>query len=101
MSRVIERYVFVKLRPEHATLAGRAEVCARARELAEIPGVCGVVAGMPADEAALSAWDVSLVVRFGAIAEVPGYLADPRHVDFYEGFLKPRAQVIKAWNFEV
>jgi Stress responsive A/B Barrel Domain len=98
---MVERYVFVKLKPEHATDAGRAEVRARSLALRTVPGVRSVVIGAPADPAALSAWDLSLIVRFDSLDDVERYLDDPGHADYYEGFLLERLQVIKAWNFEV
>jgi len=98
---MIERYVFVKLKPEHATDAQRAEIRDRSRALLSIPGVRGLAVGTPADAAATSAWDLSLCVRFDSLAAVDRYLDDPGHEAYYEGFLLPRLQVIKAWNFEV
>jgi hypothetical protein len=98
---MIERYVFIKLKPEHATDQGRAEVRARSQALAALPGVRGLAVGTPADASALAAWDVSLVVRFDSLADVERYLDDPGHEAYYEGFLLPRLQVIKYWNFEV
>ena len=98
---MVERYVFVKLKAEYANDAGRAEVRARSLALRSVPGVRGVTIGTPADPAALSAWDLSLVVRFDSWGDVERYLEDPGHAAYYEGFLLPRLQVIKAWNFEV
>ena len=98
---MIERYVFVRLKPEHATEHGRAEVRARSAALASIPGVVSLAIGTPADAGARSAWDFSLVVRFDSLAAVERYLEHPAHHAYYEGFLEARAQVIKAWNFEV
>jgi Stress responsive A/B Barrel Domain len=98
---MIERYVFVKLKPEYANDAGRAEVRARSLALGSVPGVRSVTIGVPADAAALSAWDLSLSVRFDSLADVERYLDDQGHTDYYEGFLLERLQVIKAWNFEV
>ena len=98
---MVERYVFVRLKPEHATPHGRGEVCARSTALASIPGVISVTIGPPADAGARSAWDVSLVVRFASLAAVEQYLEHPGHAAYYEGFLEPRVQVIKAWNFEI
>jgi len=96
---VVERYVFVRLK--HATPHGRAEVCARSAALGSIPGVISVTIGTPADPSARSAWDLSLVVRFASLAAVEQYLEHPGHAAYYEGFLEPRVQVIKAWNFEI
>ena len=74
---------------------------ARSQALAAIAGVREVVLATPADAAAAKAWDLSLIVRFDALTDVKRYLADPAHIAYYEGFLEPRLQVIKAWNFEV
>src|SRR5262245_55058241 len=98
---MVERYVFVKLKAEHATDAMRAQIRARSRELANVPGVRGVVVGTPADAGALHAWDLSLTVRFDTLADVERYLDHPEHEKYYEGFLEPMVQVIKAWNFGV
>ena len=98
---MIERYVFVKLKPEYANDAARAEIRERSRALAKVPGVRGVSVGTPADEGAIAAWDLSLCVRFDSLAAADRYLDDPGHEAYYEGFLLERLQVIKAWNFEV
>jgi hypothetical protein len=98
---MIERYVFVKLKPEHATDAGRAEVRARSQALASVPGVRGLAVGTPADASALAAWDLSLVVRLDSLADVERYLDSPGHEAYWEGFLEARVQVVKYWNFEV
>ena len=98
---MVERYVFVRLKPEHATEHGRAELRARAAALAKLPGVLALTVGEPADAAARSAWDLSLVARFDSLAAIERYLEQPGHAAFFDVFLQPRAQVIKAWNFEV
>lgn len=98
---MIERYVFVKLKKEHATEEARAAIRARSRELAEVPGVLSLHVGAPADAGALSAWDLSLAIRFAKLADVEAYLAHAGHEAYWEGFLEPMVQVVKYWNFEV
>jgi hypothetical protein len=98
---VVERYVFVRLKPEHATEHGRHELRARATALAKLPGVIALTVGTPADAAARGAWDLSLVARFDSLAAVERYLEHAGHAAFFDALLQPRAQVIKAWNFEV
>ena len=98
---MIERYVFVKLKPQHATDATRAQIRARSHDLANVPGVRGVVVGTPADAGALHAWDLSVTVRFDTLEDVERYLEHPGHEAYYEGFLEPMIQVVKAWNFGV
>lgn len=98
---MIERYVFVKLKPEYATEQGLAGVRAHSETLRTIPGVLALVIGTPADAGAGAAWDLSLALRFASLADVAGYLADPVHGAYYDGFLRERVAAIKAWNFEV
>jgi hypothetical protein len=99
---MIERYVFIKLRDEHATDAGRAEVVAEAERLFPgLPGVVSVRVGLPADARAAKAWDVSLVVEFARRDEVAAYQDHPDHRRFVDAFLAPRVAVIKAWSMDV
>lgn len=98
---MIERYVFLRLKNEHATEQGRSEARARAAALAQVPGVLALTIGEPADPSARGAWDLSLTARFDSLAAVERYLAHPAHAAYYETFLAPRVAVIKAWNFEV
>jgi len=98
---MIERYVFVKLKPEHAHAKSRAEVVEKSRRLAEVPGVRALTVGQPADAGAKSAWDLSLAIRFDTLDAVDAYLAHAGHEAYWEGFMEPRVQVVKYWNFEV
>lgn len=97
---MIERYHFLKLKPEHATPEGRDEVAARCRAvLPGLPGVQGVVVGTPADDESAAAWDVSIVVRFATLTDVATYRADATHRRFVDEVLAPRVEFKKAWNF--
>lgn len=97
---MIERYHFLKLRPEYATPAGRDEVVTRCMAvLPGLPGVRSVVVGAPADDESADAWDVSIVVRFATLDDVAPYRADPGHRRFVDEFLAPRVEFKKAWNF--
>jgi hypothetical protein len=98
---MIVRYVFVKLKPEFQAEVALAEAIERSRWLGAIDGVRGLWVGKPADSGAESAWDMSLTLQFDGLEDVARYLDDPGHEAYYEGFLEPRIQVIKAWNFEV
>lgn len=98
----IDRHHFLKLRPGFATPEGRDEVVARCRAvLPGLPGVQGVTVGTPTDDESAAAWDVSIVVRFATLADVARYRADPEHRRFVDGFLAPRVEFKKAWNFTV
>jgi hypothetical protein len=97
---MIERHHYFKLKSEHAHPEGRRAVVARV--LAVLPGLPGVIevsAGEPADGDAERSWDLFVTVRFASLADVDAYRADPAHREFVDGFLSPRVEVKKVWNF--
>jgi len=99
---MVERYVFIKLKDAMSTAERRREVVERARAvLPTVPGVVSVRVGEPADGAAVASWDVSIAVRFASIDAVEPYRAHPDHRAFVDGFIRPRMQIIKAWNFDI
>lgn len=99
---MIERYVYLKFKDEHANDASRREAAQACRELiAQVPGVLSVTAGIPADADCESKWDLSLVVRFANLADVEPYRVHPTHQKLIDDVLGPRKLVVKAWNFDV
>ncbi len=98
---MIERHVLIKLKAEHANPTARREIAAETlRALRAIPQVRAVSVGVPADEHALSAWDMSLVVDLDSLADVTPYMNDPGHQRFTHEYLRPKVEVVKHWNFE-
>ena len=95
---MVERYLFAKLKPEHATAGGRAAARIRAHELSDVADAVAVVVGEPADPAALHAWDLSVVLRFADARAAAAAPSDPAYVAF-ERYLASAAQVVKAWSF--
>ena len=95
---LVERYLFAKLKAEHATARGREEARAQTRTLSRVAGVLAVLPGEPADGAALHAWDLSVVLRFADPGAAAAALADPVYIAF-ERYLSLAAQVVKAWSF--
>jgi hypothetical protein len=99
---MVHRFVLVKLNDAYANDAGRAEVVASAiSNLSDLPGVEGVRAGPPADEAAAGSWDVAIVIELDDIDIYPAYAKAPAHLAWLENFLNPRAACKKAWNFSL
>jgi hypothetical protein len=97
----IERYVLLKLHPEHATPEGREAVVAETRRaLPQVTGVRAVWVGVPADDASAKSWDVAIRVTLDDIAAVPAYYDDPVHRAYVDAFLAPRVEFKKVWNFE-
>lgn len=96
---MIDRYVFVRLEKEHAS--ERDAIAAHSAEvLGKLPGVLQVSVGTPADEHAGAAWDLSIAVRFASLEDVEAYRVHPAHRRYVDEYLRPRMQVIKAWNFQ-
>jgi hypothetical protein len=96
---MVDRVVLIKLKDECADDAGRAEVADRSREvLPGLPGVRRVRVGQPVSG---KDWDIYLNVRFDAAEDIPAYAEHPDHRAYVDEFLRPRLEVIKAWNFEV
>ncbi|MEM9490419.1 MAG: pseudouridine synthase, partial [Myxococcota bacterium] len=95
---MIERYVFLRLKPEHrqqcAAIAEHSEAVLRA-----LPGVVSAMVGTPADDHAESAWDLCFVVRFAALSDVEPYRIHPDHLRLTDEYLAPLVAVKKAWNF--
>jgi hypothetical protein len=98
---MIERVHLLKLKAGHANPRSRREIVERALAvLGGLPGVRGVTAGAPADADTEKSWDVVIVVRFEALADIEPYRAHPEHRRFVDEYLGPLVDVKKGWNFE-
>lgn len=99
---MVERVVLLKLKAEHATPHGRAEIAGRALAvLRAVPGVLSVTAGAPADEPSAKSWDVLIVTRFASAADADAYRTQPDHRRFVDEFVAPRCEVRKSWTFAI
>lgn len=98
---MIDRFAFVRLQPEHATLVGRADAVARIRAaLGDLPGLIRLSLGTPADDSA-SKWDLSIVARFVDAPALAAAMATVAWASVFDHMLAARAAVIKAWTFDV
>lgn len=98
---MIERHVLIKLKSEFSNEQARREIAdATWNALRAIPQVRAVSVGVPADEHATSAWDLSLVVDLDSLADVQPYMDDAGHQRFTVEYLRPKVEVVKHWNFE-
>jgi hypothetical protein len=97
---MVERYLFVKLLPEHSNDEGRRLAARQAQQLASAEGV-SVRVGLPADASAVSAWDLSLALGFESLDEADRFIAGPGYAAFAEAFLGDYGRVVKAWTFEI
>ena len=98
---MVERYLFVKLLPEHSHGQGRRDAAREAARLASSEGVGSVRVGLPADASALAAWDLSLVLGFESLNDADRFMAGPAYAAFTEGYLGEHGRVVKAWTFEI
>ena len=97
---MIERIVLVKLVDAEANAASRRQLALDAeRTIAKVPGVRRVRAGTPADRTVAGKWDLCIVVEFDDLDAVARYSDDPVHRAFVDERLRPRVEVLKAWNF--
>lgn len=100
MSAVIQRHHYFRLKAPHNAPEERAETARRCREsLATLPGVRGITVGLPADDHAEAAWDLTIVMQFETLEDIDAYRADPQHRKFVDEILAPRIDVKKIWNF--
>jgi len=97
---MILRHVYIKLSKESA--GDRDFVVQEShRLLSRVPEVLSLTVEVPADETAEKAWDVALTLRFDTLEEVERYRAHADHKEYVASCLRPRLEVIKAWNFNV
>ena len=99
---MIQRIVLIKLNEAHSNDAARAEATAHSREaLTKIPGVMSVTVGAQVEPIGARRWDLALTITFECLDDVEVYRVDPLHRAYVDDFLKPRLEIIKAWNFEI
>lgn len=99
---MIERIVLFKLKDEYANEAARRDIAAHTAEVVgRLPGVKGVSVGVPADASSAKSWDLSVVVRFDSMDDVRPYAVHPDHRKYVDEYMRPRMEVVKAWNFSV
>jgi hypothetical protein len=97
-----ERYVFIKLQDDHATAPARTAMAQHAQEvLSSLPQVRGLRVGLPAGEASVRSWDLSIALQFESTTDIEAYRVEPAHRTFVDEYLKPRMELMKAWNFEL
>jgi hypothetical protein len=97
---MIERIVLIKVKAEYCTDAAREEIAAHSLAALEgLPGVGHVHVGVPADEASEKSWDLSIVIHFDSLRAVEQFRTNPEHRRYVDEYLRPRMEVIKAWNF--
>jgi hypothetical protein len=102
---MVERYLFVKLLPEHSSEEGRRRAAHEAQALGfstkSVDGPTSVRVGLPADEPALAAWDLSLSLRFESRQDADRFIEGAAYRGFTEVFLGDHGRVVKAWTFEI
>jgi len=98
---MIQRHVYLRLNHEHSGPEATQVVAEESLKLAAVPGVKRIRIARPVDEGSRTAWELCLILEFDTMADVEAYVHHPDHRAYVDGFLKPRLQVIKAWNFAV
>ncbi len=97
---MIQRIVLIKLKDAYTGQEARGEVAEHSRRvLGGLPGVVQVQVGEPAEAKSAKSWDLSIVLGFARLEDVEPYRVHPEHRAYVDDYLKPRMEVIKAWNF--
>lgn len=97
----VERHVFLKFSEEFATPEAIDEVVDRTPPmLSPVPQVQRLRIGRPADPRTSETWHLVLIIELSSADEIDDYREHPAHRSYYLDFLKPRLDIIKAWNFE-
>ena len=98
---MVERLVLVKLKDAFCGHDERDDVARHSRQaLAAVPGVRAVRVATPADDACAESWDLCMVVQFDSLDFVAPYVSHPKHRAYVDEYLKPKIELIKAWNFD-
>lgn len=99
---MIERHHYFRLKEPHTTAEGRADTARRCTAaLSNLPGVRGMTVGLPADDHAEAAWDLTIIMQFDSLEAIEAYRAHPDHRKFVDEVLGPRIDVKKIWNFTI
>lgn len=93
---MIQRFCFVKLRDDE--VATRAELAELLRAQLLSAGADAIV-GLPADESAVR-WDLSIVITAASVSAWHALAMQPVMAGVFDE-LAARAEVVKAWTFEV
>jgi len=98
---MIERIVLLKLKEEFGCGEPREALAEQGRAvLAGLPGVREARVAIPTDAESARSWDLGFFLRFDSMEDVEAYRVHPDHRALVDDVLKPRMQVVKAWNFE-
>lgn len=95
---MIERIVLLKLKPEFLTEAKAIGLHTEA-VLRTLDQVRDLALAPAADARTAGAWDIMIRLKFDDLDAVDAYLPDPMHRALVDGFLKPRVDKIRAFNF--
>lgn len=98
---MVGRYVFIRLKPQFRGEELGETVRHSRAVLESLPQVIRVDVGTAADVHAQKGWDISLALTFEDLAAVEAYRAHPAHRAYVDTFLRPRLEVLKAWNFTI
>ena len=94
---MIERIILFKLKDP----SERDALATESLELlAKLPDIDELSVGVPADAASEKSWDLSVVIGFANTALLTKVLESTQFEAYFEGVMKDRIEVVKAWSFE-
>jgi len=94
---MIERIILFKLNDS----SERDALAAESLELlSKFPDIDELSVGVPADASSEKSWDLSIVIGFANVALLTKVLESTQWEAYFEGVMKDRFAVVKAWSFE-
>lgn len=99
---MIQRVVLIRLRPDHRTDADRRQIATDAREvLGTIPLLEDLTVAPAAADRTRGQWDLVVLARLVDLEAAEAYRVDPTHRAFADRYLKPLAEKIRVFHFEL
>ena len=98
---VVRRYIFAKLKTEHATGLKRVQLLQTAKEVLHAAyGVQGLHIGYAADDDTRQAWDLCITMEYVSNVDLERSSKDAVTRAFLKSFLGPRAEAVWSASFE-
>ncbi|HVS62677.1 MAG TPA: Dabb family protein [Thermoanaerobaculia bacterium] len=99
---MIQRVVLIRLHPQHRNDADRRQIAEHAREvLGPIPLLSELSVAPAADARTRGQWDLVVLARLADFEAAESYRVDRTHRAFADLYLKPLAETVRVFHFEV
>jgi hypothetical protein len=99
---VIQRVVFVKLKPQYRGAEQRALIAAHTREvLGSVAMVHELRVALGADQRTQDECDLAILLQLDDLDAVAIWRTERTHRQYVDVYLRPLVESIRVWNFEL